>query len=306
VSTAVLIVNYHAYRDLDLALASLEAHLSDGDEIVIVDYESDARALDYVLGRHPQARALRRSDNLGFSAGINLAARSTTAPYCLWLNPDALLEGPVVRVLEDWLNTHPRAGVAGPRVLNTDGTVQPSARHFPGPTTVFGGRSTWLTQHFPNNWMSRRNLIGRDASAPVDVDWLAGACLMTRREVFDRAGGLDESFFMYWEDADYCHRVAGLGFTSTYVPTVAVRHSGGASSSIDLPRAIRAFHASAFHLYWKHYGPIGRLAAPLVWAGLRLRGELRVWQAEREQRLKGERPSASRAAAIRPDESSRR
>jgi GT2 family glycosyltransferase len=80
------------------------------------------------------------------------------------------------------------------------------------------------------------------------VDWLAGACLMTRREVFDRAGGLDETFFLYREDADYCRRVSRLGFGATYLPPVTVRHGGGASAEVDLPRAIRTFHAGAFHL----------------------------------------------------------
>src|SRR5206468_776311 len=146
------------------------------------------------------------------------------------LNPDTFIEGPVVDVLEGWLAAHPETAVAGPRVLNGDGSTQPSARAFPGFSTLFGGRSAWLTRRYPSNPWSRRNLIGLDASAPLDSDWLSGSCLMTRRDVFERLNGLDESFFLYWEDADYCWRVAALGLRRTYIPMVHVRHFCGGSA----------------------------------------------------------------------------
>ena len=147
-----------------------------------------------------------------------------------------------------------------------------------------GGRSTWVTRRYPHNWWSRRNLLGLEARDTLDVDWVSGSCLMTRREVFERLRGLDEAFFLYWEDADYCRRVAAAGGRCTYLPAVSVQHRGGGSAKYALPRAIRAFHASAFHLYWKHASWRGRLAAPLVRAGLRLRGELRLRRAVRQLR----------------------
>jgi GT2 family glycosyltransferase len=183
-------------------------------------------------------------------------------------------------VLEESLTRHVDVAVAGARVLNADGTVQPSARRFPDVTTLFGGRTTWLTSRFPGNWFSRRNLVGLDSLAPVDVDWVSGACFMTRRDVFEQIGGFDEGFFLYWEDADYCHRAAAAGFRRMYVPTVSVRHAGGRSAEHAAALAIRAFHRSAFRLYWKHTSLVGRLAAPVVGAGLWLRGEIRVKKAQ--------------------------
>jgi GT2 family glycosyltransferase len=176
---------------------------------------------------------------------------------------------------------HPDVGIVGPRVLNEDGTVQASARRFPGLSTAFAGRSTWLTRRFPDNWWSRRNLPARDASAPVAVDWVAGSCLMTRRSLFDALNGLDESFFLYWEDADYCHRAADLGWKCVYLPVVAVRHAGGRSAASSPAPAIRAFHASAFHLYEKHAGPVARVFAPLARVALWVRGERLARKAER-------------------------
>jgi GT2 family glycosyltransferase len=247
-STAVLIVNYRGYGDLERCLGSLEPHLAPDDEVVVVDYESDHAALAQATSRHPRVAVLTRADNRGFAAGVNLGAAHSRSPFLLLLNPDSVVEGPVVRVLEDWLIAHPDVAVAGPRVLNADGSIQPSARRFPDFTTWLGGRSTWLTSRFPGNWFSRRNLIGLNVSVPIDVDWVSGACLMTRRDVFDRVGGLDEGFFLYWEDADYCSRAADAGFRRMYVPTVSITHIGGCSTEQDPIPPIRAFYRSAFRL----------------------------------------------------------
>jgi N-acetylglucosaminyl-diphospho-decaprenol L-rhamnosyltransferase len=274
VATAVLIVNYRTYEALNRCLVSLAPHLTADDEVVVVDYESDAAQLARAVAGRVGVVTVARTDNRGFAAGVNLAAARSRAPFLLLLNPDTIVEGPVIQALETWLTSHPDVGVAGARVLNGDGTVQQTARRFPDVTTLLGGRTGWLTRRFPGNWLSRRNLLGQGTNAPVEVDWLSGACLMTRREVFDEIGGFDESFFLYWEDADYCHRVARAGFRRMYVPAAApVRHLVGASAHGDPAPAIRAFHASAFRLYWKQASPVGRLAVPLVRAGLWLRGE---------------------------------
>ena len=274
-STAVLIVNNRAYDDLSRCLASLVPQLDAADEVVVVDYESDPLQLAAAVAGH-RVRALPRTDNLGFAAGVNLAAAQTRASHLLLLNPDTLADTPVVRVLEAWLTAHADVGVAGARVFNADGTVQPSARRFPDATTLFGGRSTWLTSRFPSNWFSRRNLVGLESNVPVEVDWVSGACFMTRRDVFERMGGFDEGFFLYWEDADYCRRVANAGLRRMYVPTASVRHVGGRSSEFALAMAIRAFHRSAFRMYWKHASLPGRIAAPAIYAGLWLRSEIKV------------------------------
>jgi GT2 family glycosyltransferase len=286
VATAVLIVNYRTYDALNRCLASLAPYLAVDDEVVVVDYESDERQLARAVGGSvpgvPVVTVPRR-DNRGFAAGVNLAAGRSRAPFLLLLNPDTIVEGPVIRMLETWLTSHPDVGVAGARVLNQDGTVQQTARRFPDITTLVGGRTAWLTRRFPENWLSRRNLLAHGPGAAVEVDWLSGACLMTRRDIFDAIGGFDESFFLYWEDADYCRRVAAAGFRRVYVQTDPVRHLVGASAHRDPAPAIRAFHASAFRLYWKQASLAGRLAAPAVRAGLWLRGEWLARQAVRRR-----------------------
>ena len=286
-AVAVLIVNFRGYGDLHRCLGSLAPHLRADDEVIVVDHESDPRQLKTVEACFPGLTAIPTESNAGFAAGVNLAARHATTPFLLLLNPDTIVQGPVLAVLETWLRQHPGTHVIGPRVLNPDGSTQPSARRRPGVSTLFGGRSSWLTRRRPGNWWSKRNLLGLDARTPLDVDWIAGACLMTRRDVFERLGGLDERFFLYWEDADYCRRVNAAGGRCTYLPLLDVKHFGGGSARYDPAVAIRAFHESAYYLYWKRSGIAGRLLAPLVRVALRLRGEWRLRRALREQPASG-------------------
>jgi GT2 family glycosyltransferase len=283
---AVLIVNYRVYEDLDRVLASVRRAVRPGDEVVVFDQASQADALASIAARYPDVRCIASADNVGFAAGINRAAAVTSAPFLLWLNPDTILDGPVLEALEAWLVAHPDTATVGPTVRNEDGSLQQSARRFPDLSTAFAGRSTWLTRHFPNNPLSRHNLLAQAGTSAMAVDWLAGSCVLTRRDVFERVGGLDEGFFLYWEDADYCRRTAALGLRTMYLPTVAVRHVGGRSAALDPAPAIRAFHASAYRLYAKHCGPAGRLILPVVRAALWARGE---WLARAATRRLGGR-----------------
>lgn len=277
---AVLIVNYRTYEALSRCLASLMPHCAGDDEVVVVDWATSADEVARLRAMFPRVHWLPDAGNAGFAAGVNRAAAATRAPHLLLLNPDTVMEGPVLRTLEAWMREHPQCAVAGPRVLNADGSVQASARRFPGLSTAFGGRSTWLTRHFPNNPLTRRNLLTGDGAQVGRVDWLAGSCFLTRRTAFEAVGGLDEGFFMYWEDADYCRRLTQRGSECHYVPTSAVRHVGGVSSVQNVEPSIRAFHRSAARLFHKHAG-VGLVFAPVVWIALWLRGEVKVWAARR-------------------------
>ena len=175
--------------------------------------------------------------------------------------------------LADWLEAHPDVGVAGPRIRNADGTVQPSARRFPDFTTAIAGRSSWLTKALPWNPLSRHNLPARDLAEPkpVEVDWVSGACMCIRRKAFDAVGGLDEGFFLYWEDADFCRRLQHAGWRTMFVPEAIAVHIGARSSRHAADASLEAFHHSAYRLYRKHASPAGQLLAPARVPGLQLR-----------------------------------
>ena len=280
----VILVNYRSYQELQGCLASLERSRAPV-EAVVIDQASDRAAADHIRAHFPSVNLVPLEQNTGFAAGVNAGARHAVTPYLLLLNPDGAVDPNMIAELTAWMDRHPDVGIAGPRILNDDGTVQESARMFPDFTTGIAGRSSWLTRALPNNPLSRRNLRARDSrdGSTIDVDWLSGACMLIRREAFDAVGGMDEGFFLYWEDADFCRRVTRAGWRTVYVPTVQARHTGGRSSRHASAASLRAFHRSAFRLFWKHSTGPRRILAPLVFAALQGRLALlriRSWKGE--------------------------
>jgi GT2 family glycosyltransferase len=268
---SIVIVNYQSYDELRTCLASLDGAIGN-PTVIVVDHSSDPRAADAVSRDFPLVRLLRVPGNEGFAAGVNRGAREAHAPFILLLNPDCVMERSTCAALADWMRAHPEVGAAGPRIHNADGTLQATARRFPDLTTGIAGRSSWLTRVLPRNPLSNRNLRGRDnGSSAVEVDWVSGACLIARREAFDAIGGMDEGFFLYWEDADFCRRLEHAGWKTMYLPHPAVTHVGGRSSRHSADASLEAFHRSAFRLYWKHASAPARLLAPLVFGALQMR-----------------------------------
>ena len=269
---AVVIVNYQSYEDLRDCLASLGGP-DPALAICVVDHATRMEAADAIAREFPHVDLLRVPANEGFAAGVNRGARHRDTPFILLLNPDCVADAAVCRALADWLTAHPRAGAAGPRILNADGSVQASARRFPGLTTGIAGRSSWLTRVLPRNPLSRHNLApSLDTSLePRAVDWISGAAMMVRRDAFDAVGGMDEGFFLYWEDADFCRRLSQAGWQTMYLPMLSVRHVGGRSSRHAADASLVAFHRSALRLFRKHAGPVQAMLTPFVFIALRAR-----------------------------------
>jgi GT2 family glycosyltransferase len=194
------------------------------------------------------------------------------------LNPDAELRDGALASMVGFLESHADVAVVGPRVLDPDGSIQQSARSFPNMSTALFGRTSFLTRVWPTNPMTRRNLrAGESDAQSYLVDWVAGSCLMVRFDVFRRAGGLDNRFFMYWEDADFCRRVRGMGWKTAYLPTATVVHQCGRSSRQASIRSLVAFHRSALRYYVKHHsGPARYIGAPMAAAALAVRLSIKI------------------------------
>jgi GT2 family glycosyltransferase len=270
-TVSILIVNYRAYEELDACLRSASRYAAGDVEVIVVDHAAERDAAASLARAFPWVRWIQVDRNPGFAAGVNRGARAASGTYLLLLNPDCVLEGDIAHELSAWLERHPDVAVAGAVVHEPDGSVQQSARRFPDITTGFAGRTAWLSRVWPANPWTRRNLVAPARDGPVEVDWVSGACLMVRRDAFESVGGMDEKFFLYWEDADLCFRLKREGWLTMYVPLARVTHLTGRSSAKAQRQSLIAFHRSAYRYYCKHGGPIARLAAPLVYVTLQAR-----------------------------------
>jgi len=270
-TVSVVIVNYRAYEDLARALASLRPHDA-GLDVCVVDQAGDPVKLASLKADCPHVTFVASPENRGFAWAVNLAASQNWHEWLLILNPDCEASPAAVARLAGWLEAHPKVGAVGPRVRDRSGDIQASARRFPGITTAFAGRSSWLTRAFPGNPLSRLNLpVPADMTEATEVDWVSGACVMVRRRAFDAVGGMDPGFFLYWEDADLGRRLKNAGWTTYYCPDVEVTHTVGRSSRHVPVRSAVAFHLSALRYYWKHSSAISRLLVPFVAIGLGVR-----------------------------------
>ena len=268
----LVIVNYRSYEELTRCLASLEDARPRLGRITIVDHDSDHAAAADIAARFRWVELVQRASNEGFATGVNRGVAYGRAEYLLLLNPDCVAGGEAIDRLVAFAAERREVAVVGPRILNPDGTVQGSARRFPGWSTFIAGRSSWLTRRFPGNPLSRWNLPALDeTTVPLEVDWVSGACMLIRREAFEWVHGMDEQFFLYWEDADLCRRLGQNGWRTMYLPTATIEHAGGRSSIHAYRESLAAFHASAFTLFRKHGGRSWQWLAPIVYLALRLR-----------------------------------
>ena len=205
-------------------------------------------------GEFPLPLLIANHDNLGFTRANNQGMEIAHGRYIVLLNNDTVVHpGAFARAVE-YLDEHPDIGVAGLRLLNADGSLQLSCRRFPSFQQALFNRYSLLTRLFPNNRFSREYLMTDESHDTVrDVDWVSGACLVIRREAMEDVGHLDERFFMYSEDVDYCYRVWAAGWRVAYLPFAEVVHYIGQSTSKNRTKTIVERHRSMWRFYRKHY-----------------------------------------------------
>jgi GT2 family glycosyltransferase len=269
---AAVLVNFNAGAELRVALQSIADDLQGRSwEGVVVDNASTDGSADIALEFAPHVRLLRNAANVGFGRGVNQGVAASSAPYILIINPDCRLQPGAIVALEATLARHPDCAVAGPRILSPDGSPQGSARGDPDMLTGLFGRASTLRRLFPGISVAKRNVIDDTVdggAGSVEVDWVSGACMLVRRDAFAAAGGFDERYFMYWEDADLCRRLRAAGHHVRYVPAATAVHRVGHSSRTVRPFAIRAFHESAYLYYATHNAPGALNPKRLVARGL--------------------------------------
>ncbi len=229
-------------------------------EVIVVDAASADGTAAMVTAEFPPARFPRLTliaspENLGFSRGNNLGLRAAQGRYLLVLNPDTELAEDALARMTAYLDAHPDVGVLGPGLVYPDGRPQPTRRRFPTlATAVF--ESTWLQPWAPRGVLDRYYARDLPADQAVDVDWVVGAALLVRREAYAQVGGLDEGFFMYSEELDWCRRMKAAGWRVVQYPAArVVHHEGRSSAQVPAATHIR-FNTSKVRYFRKYHGAL--------------------------------------------------
>ncbi len=272
IDLSIIIVSWNVRELLADCLRSVDENRGRLDlEVIVVDSASKDGSPEMVRGQFPWARLLACAQNVGFPRGNNLGLELANGRYLLLLNPDTLILDDALTRMVIYLDDHPEVGAVGGQLLNADGTVQSSRRRFPTLTTALF-ESTWLQPYAPKSLLRRYYMedIADDTSA--DVDWLVGACLMIRREAMLDVGLMDEAYFMYSEELDWCRRAKAAGWRIVYLPAARIVHYIGQSSDQATTERHINFNRAKLRYFSKSHG---RSATSLLRAVLLLNY---VWQ----------------------------
>ncbi|MFC1485407.1 glycosyltransferase [Candidatus Latescibacterota bacterium] len=253
---SVVIVSYNVSSYLDQALTTLREALEGIEaEVFVVDNASSDDSVAMVRQKYPWVTLIANDRNLGFARANNQALVRARGEFVLLLNPDTVLRRDTIATMISFFREHPEAGAAGCRVLNPDGSLQLACRRgFPTPGVAFF-KMVGLADLFPRSrTFGAYNLTYLDPDQLTEVDAVSGSFLMARKEVLDRVGYLDEDFFMYGEDLDFCYRVKQAGWKIFYVPWTEIIHFKGESTkTVPTMKSIRDFY-TAMHIFTdKHF-----------------------------------------------------
>ncbi len=256
---SIVIVNYNGGRLVLDCLDSVFKHPpSEAFEVIVVDNRSVDESLQNIAEHFPQVRLISMNVNAGLPKAFNRGIKESQGEFILSLDNDTIVLAGSFDAMIELLQRTPEAGACGAKLINPDGTPQRTARRFPRPTNAIFGRGSLLTKWFPQNSCSRGYLMSENESAvePYEVDSLSAACLMVRRKAIEEVGMLDEAFFVYWCDTDWCFRIQQGGWQIYSLPNVQVIHNENSRTKHRKGRRVKGvidFHRGVHRFYRKHY-----------------------------------------------------
>ncbi|WP_319545947.1 glycosyltransferase family 2 protein [Ruegeria conchae] len=254
---SIVIVNWNTENLLRDCLQSVYSGLGSlHTEVLVVDNASSDGSCDMVRAEFPAVRLFESGENLGFAGGNNVALKQVLGRYILLLNTDTIVHGTVLQDAVTWLDAHPTVGVMGPRLLNTDGSVQPSCSAFPS-LGHLAMQTMGLTRF--SKWDAYR-MIGWDRTTERNVDVISGAAMFVRTAAMRQVGLLDEAFFFYGEETDWCRRFAQAEWELVFAPIPEVTHFGNGSAGKLNHRRDVLMTEGTTRLHLKHGGLLAALS----------------------------------------------
>lgn len=255
---SIIIVSWNTRELLLGCLQSLPAAVGNlRADVWVADNGSTDGSLAAVHARFPLVRLIQNNSNPGFAAANNQAIAASTGRYALLLNSDTIAWPASIEQLVRFADGKPTTGVVGARLLNPDGSFQASFADFPSLRSellsVTGIGPRLFGRWYPN-YGPRRSQIARR------VDWIQGACMLARRSAIEQAGPMDEQFFMYNEEIDWCMQMWRAGWEVWYLPEARITHYGGQSTRQVRHAMVQALYRSKVRFFRKHYGHASAIA----------------------------------------------
>lgn len=252
---SIIIVNYNTKEYLYRTISAIYAYPPSFDfELIVVDNASKDGSCDMIRKHFTQVKVIKNAINVGFARANNQVIPRTKGELILFLNPDAVPEKGALDAIVKFMDQTPYAGCVGGKLLNPDGSLQLSCRSFPTYITVFFGRQSFLRKIFPGNPFSKGFLLTElNYNTVQKVDWIIGACILTRREILLQLGYFDEAFFLFVEDLDFCYRAKLRGFNIYYFPDAVFKHQHGVSTRRYWVRSTIHHNLGMYKFFNKYY-----------------------------------------------------
>ncbi len=251
---SVIIVSWNVRERLRTCLASLFRETKDLNwEIFVIDNDSKDGSAEMVLNDFPDVQLIVNKKNLGFAAASNQGIKKARGEFILLLNPDTELKENSFAKTVEYMRSHPEVGILGPRILNFDGSLQPSVRRFP---TLIS--QILIILKIPHLWPSLAPIkyylaADFDYEKEANVDQVMGACLLFSRNLLNKIGLLDDKFFIWFEEVDFCQRARNAGFKVRYAPVTSITHWGGESFAQEMTLKKQKMISQSMAYYFKKH-----------------------------------------------------
>jgi GT2 family glycosyltransferase len=279
-----LVISIVSYNSLDFLKECLQSIFKNPPylsyRVIVVDNASEDGTAEFLKKNYPEVSLIENKINIGFAAANNKAikescSQESCSDYIVLLNSDCEVYEKSLDRMVQFMEENPDVGIAGPKIINSDGSIQLSCRRFP---SLFNAAAhTLLGDIFPDNPFSKDyKLAGISRDKLLKVDWVSGSCMIIRRKALDETGLLDEKYFMYVEDVDICYRMSRKNWAVFYVPdAIVMHHIAGSAGRSFKGKIVSSFRMqkSVFYFFWKNYKKsikIVLIPALVIILGLRL------------------------------------